>query len=199
MKFKLRQIMKTKNVFYLMLLLLSMSCSPNKQSQELPSIDASKDYPEKEINLTTIANVTYVYLNSKIDDYLFKGSIDYVTQNSIVVIDRVSHSILFFSKDGNPKSRFNRRGQGPEEYSDAASVMYDEANDDVFVSPDFSGHIMVYSSTGEFKRKINLPQMNVNGQMALFGDQSILVYDNTKLWRAIMQNNGSPVKLCFYA
>ena len=69
--------------------------------------------------------------------------------------------------------------------------MYDETNDDVFVSPDFSGHIKVYSSTGEFKRKINLPQMNVNGQMALFGDQSILVYDNTKLWRAIMQNNSA--------
>src|SRR3712207_8353062 len=63
-----------------------------------------------------------------------------------------------------------------------------ETNDDVFVSPDFSDHIMVYSSMGKFKRRINLPQINVNGQMVLFDDQSILVYDNTKLWKTIMQS-----------
>lgn len=104
-----------------------------------------------------IAGVSYLHLNSKTDDYLYKGSIDYVTENNIIVIDRSQNSVLFFSKEGNPKSHFNRRGQGPEEYSDAASLMYDEANDEVFVSPDFSNHIMVYSSLGEFKRKINLP------------------------------------------
>lgn len=71
--------------------------------------------------------------------------------------------------------------------------MYDEANDEVFVSPDFSDHIMVYSSLGEFKRKINLPQTNVNGQMALFDDVSILVYDNTKLWKSIMQSNAPDI------
>ena len=65
--------------------------------------------------------------------------------------------------------------------------MYDEAKDDVFVSPDFSDNIMVYSSSGDYKRKITLPQRNINGQMALFDDQSILVYDNTQLWQAIVQ------------
>jgi len=182
--------MKKGIELYLVLSILVTGCSSYKESQEeLPFIDVSKEYPEKEIDLTDIADVTYVYLNSKSDDYLFKGSIDYVTQNRIVVIDRSSHSLLFFSKDGNPQSRFNRRGQGPEEYTDAASVMYDESRDDVFVSPDFSDHIMVYSSSGEFKRKINLPQININGQMALFDDQSIMVYDNTKLWQTIVQNN----------
>lgn len=182
--------MKKKVVFYLFLLILVVGCSSGKQShKELPFIDVSKEYPEKTIDLTDIADVTYVHLISESDDYLFKGSIDYVTQNRIVVIDRSSHSLLFFSKDGRPISHFNHRGQGPEEYRDAASVMYDEARDDVFVSPDFSDHIMVYSSSGEFKRKITLPQININGQMALFDDQSILVYDNTKLWKTIMQNN----------
>lgn len=182
--------MKRKTALCCILLTLIVACTSRKHSnEELAYIDVSKEYPSKEINLTDIADITYVHLNSKSDDYLFKGGISYVTQNKIVVIDRSSHSILFFSKDGNPISRFNRRGQGPEEYTDAASVMYDESNDDVFVSPDFGDHIMVYSSTGDFKRKISLPQMNINGQMAIFDDQSILVYDNTKLWRAIMQDN----------
>jgi len=133
----IEKIMKKEIALYLVLSFIVTGCSSDKESQEeLPFIDVSKEYPEKEIVLTDIADITYVYLNSSSDDYLFKGTIDYVTQNRIVVIDRSSHSLLFFSKDGNPRSRFNRRGQGPEEYTDAASVMYDEARDDVFVSPD---------------------------------------------------------------
>lgn len=179
-----------RKVFYLALSLVIASCTSNKELQEkLVFIDVTTGYPEKKIELTDIADVSYLHLNSKTDDYLYKGSIDYVTENNILVIDRSQNSVLFFSKEGNPKSHFNRRGQGAEEYSDAASLMYDEANDEVFVSSDFSNHIMVYSSLGEFKRKINLSQVNVNGQMALFDDVSILVYDNTKLWQSIMQSN----------
>ena len=126
--------MRHEMVLYLLLSLSVTGCSSTNQSnKELPFIDVSIEYPEKEINLRDIADVRYVSLNSESDDYLFKGSIDYVTQNRIVVIDRSSHSILFFSKDGDPRSRFNRRGQGPEEYTDAATVMYDEEQDDVYV------------------------------------------------------------------
>lgn len=183
-----------RKVFYLVLSLVIASCTSNKELQEkLAFIDVTKKYPEKNIELTDIADVSYLYLNSKNDDYFYKGSIDYVTENNIIVIDRSQNSVLFFSKEGKPKSHFNRRGQGPEEYRDAYSLMYDEANDEVFVSPDFSDHIMVYSSLGEFKRKINLPQTNVNGQMALFDDVSILVYDNTKLWKSIMQSNAPDI------
>lgn len=186
--------MNMRKVFYLVLSLVIASCTSNKELQEkLAFIDVTKEYPEKKIELTDIADVSYLYLNSKNDDYLYKGSIDYVTENNIIVIDRSQNSVLFFSKEGNPKSHFNRRGQGSEEYRDAYSVMYDEANDEVFVSPDFSDHIMVYSSLGEFKRKINLPQTNVNGQMALFDDVSILMYDNTKLWKSIMQSNAPDI------
>lgn len=186
--------MNMRKVFYLVLSLVIASCTSNKELQEkLAFIDVTKEYPEKKIELTDIADVSYLYLNSKNDDYLYKGSIDYVTENNIIVIDRSQNSVLFFSKEGNPKSHFNRRGQGSEEYRDAYSLMYDEANDEVFVSPDFSDHIMVYSSLGEFKRKINLPQVNVNGQMALFDDVSILVYDNTKLWKSIIQSNAPDI------
>ena len=184
--------MKMKNVLYIALAIMISSCTTGKHKQEeLAFIDVSKEYPEKKISLTDIADISYLHLNSDKDEFLYKGRIDYVTENSIVVIDRSENSVLFFSKDGNPKSHFNRRGQGPEEYRDAASVMFDEKKDEVFVSPDFSDHIMVYSSQGEYRRKINLPQVNVNGQMALFDDESILVYDNTKLWQNIMQSGAS--------
>ena len=178
-----------KNALYLLILsILAISCSSDKQlHKELSYIDVKSDYPEKEINLTDIAEVTYIHLNTKNDDFLYKGNIDYVTRNTIIVVDRSTQSMLFFSKDGNPKSHFNRKGQGPEEYTDAAYVMYDETTDEVFISPDFSDHIKVYSSSGEFKRKLTFPKININGQMVLFDDQSIMVYDNTNLWQNIRE------------
>ena len=172
-----------KSCFLLVFLSIFVTgCSSDKQSHEdLPYIDVREDYPEKEINLTEIADVTYLHLNTENDDFLYRGSIDYVTQNTIVVVDRSSESVLFFSKDGNPKSRFNCRGQGPEDYLRATDVMYDETKDEVYIIPGFSDYINVYSSSGEYKRKLTLPQRNLNNQIVFFDDQSILVYDNSKM------------------
>lgn len=179
------EIMKREIVFYWFVLSIFLTgCSSNQQSdEELPCIDVAKNYPEKEVDLTDIADVSYSYLSTKDEDFLFKGGIDYVTQNTIVIVDRSSNSVLFFSKDGKPESRFNRRGPGPEEYSNANFVMYDEGADEVYIIPDFSDYINVYSSSGEYKRKLTLPQRNIANQMVFFDDQFILVYDNTKLWQ----------------
>jgi hypothetical protein len=178
-----------RNILYFFLILLSVmisACSSDKQPyKDLPYIDVGKSYPEKEIVLTDIADVTYLHLNTINDDFLYKGSIDYVTENTIVVADRSSYSVLFFSKDGNPKSHFNRRGQGPEEYTNVAILIYDEEVDEVYITPFFSEYINVYSSSGEYKRKIALPQRNISYQMVLFDDRSILVYDGNKLWQNI--------------
>ena len=114
-----------KNCFLLVpaTILLITSCSRNNPSKTglpviggLPVVDVSKSYPEKEIVLTDIAEVTYVSLDSKNDDFLYKGSINYITENTFVVQDIVSGSVLFFSKDGAPKSCFNHKGNGPQDY-----------------------------------------------------------------------------------
>ena len=177
--------MKIEIVFYLFFLSIFVSgCSSDKQSREdLPSIDVRQDYPEKEIDLTKIADVTYLHLSTESDDYLYGGSISYVTQNTIVVGS--ANGVLFFSKDGKPKSRFNRRGQGPEEYTRVNQLMYDEATDDVYISQHNRDYINVYSSEGEYKRRLNLAQKNIDNQMVLFDDRSILVYDNSKFWQNI--------------
>lgn len=184
-------MMKKGQVAYLIVLSFFVTdCSSDKQSRiDLPYIDVRKDYHEKEIVLTDIADVTYLHLNTKNEDFLYRGEIDYVTQNTIVVIDRSSESILFFSKDGNPMSRFNRKGQGPEDYSRVYNVMYDEAADDLYVIIELCDYINVYSSSGEYKRKLILPQKNINNEMVFFDDQSILVHDNSKIWQNILMKN----------
>ena len=144
--------------FYLIIIAVFVSsCSSDKQKKDgLAFIDVAKTYPKREIFLTDIAAVEYLYLNSDDDDYLYKGRIHCITENTVVVCDDVSGSILFFSRDGKPKSRFNRKGQGPEDYVYALHVLYDETTDDVFVIR-LNDEIKVYSSAGQYKRKITLP------------------------------------------
>ena len=167
------------------------SCLSDKQEEEgLAYIDVRKNYPEKEILLTDIADVHYLHLNTDDDDYLYDGWILSITENTIVLNASTDYN-LFFSKEGNPKSRFNRRGQGPEEYRNVWQLIYDEKADEVFIvdlGNDFSS-ILVYNSSGMYKRKIPLPQgariFNLNEldeHSLFFSDDAIVVKRNRLLY-----------------
>ena len=56
-----------RKVFYLVLSLVIASCTSNNELQEkLAFIDVTEEYPEKKIELTDIAGVSYLHLNSNI-------------------------------------------------------------------------------------------------------------------------------------
>ena len=154
-------------------------CSSDKRSEDgLPFIDVKRNYPEKEILLTDIADVTYLYLNSDDADYLYSGRNLYITKNTVVVLDNRSGNILFFSKDGVPKSHFNHQGQGPEEYPYASQLIYDENSDEVFiVEGGGTCLVQVYSSMGNYKRKITLPQGVMEDNLIDFDDSSFFFAD----------------------
>ena len=157
----------------------------------------------KIFDILLVLCICYLYLNSDNDDFLYKGSISYITKNTVVVVDQSSSSILFFSKDGTPKSRFNHFGQGPREYGRLPVVVYDETADELFV-PNNKNGILVYSSLGEYKRTIKQPQdMRIN-YMIDFDDRSLLFYDynnNSKRLEALMAKTDLPQEdnvLSFY-
>ena len=173
--------MKIKYLLFLIAIsAFATSCFSDKQAGEsVNCLDFSKNYPEKELYLTDFADVTYLYLNSDDDKYLYSGTIYDITDNTVIIVDYNSGNILFFSKDGFPKSHFNRKGNGPEEYVDISKVIYDEAADDLFVVDRFSKKgIMVYSSAGKYKRTIPVPQGTmIQSQIVSFDDNALLYYD----------------------
>ena len=167
-----------KTLYLIIIISLTAACFSCKRANDLPFIDVRENFAEKEIILTDIADITYSCLDSDDENYLFAGSINCITENTIVIIDNVSSSILFFSKDGKPKSRFNRTGRGPEEYLEARQVVYDEASDDVFVvSFGHNNVLYVYSSMGDYKRKIILPEGTYIQAFCVFDNESLFVYD----------------------
>ena len=188
-------------LFYLTIITVFVAaCSPRQKVEggSLPYIDVKNKYPQKDIYLTDIAEVTYFVACSDDADFLYSGAIKYITENTIVINNKSSQqdgTIFFFSKDGTPKSRFNRSGRGSEEYSpNIRFVIYDEAADDVFLR-DRNSHspIRVYSSTGKYKRAIsNLfqePEIRLDEPVS-FDDQSFVFFDYYKEWRRSMTHRG---------
>lgn len=150
------------------------SCQQEKGG--VPCVDAQKNYPTKEIFLNEIADVTYLHIYSGNNEYLYDGNIVSLTENTIVIAEGGRGNILFFHQDGTPKLRFNRLGNGPGEYRSAHRVLYDEESDEVFVIN--STYIQVYSSSGWYKRTINLPEgTRINNDVVFFDDQYIFFYD----------------------
>jgi hypothetical protein len=182
---------KTKKpVLYIAFLICCMAaCSCRKQETGgLVYIDVARTYPEKEILLNDIADVTFLQIKSDGDEYLFSGRPVALGKNTVVIHDQSSGSLLFFSKDGNPKSRFNRKGNGPEDYINVNQVVYDEEKDEVFVV--YRHIIQVYSSTGEYRRKITLPAGTVVSPIVSFDDNSLFLYDASVQVRTA--ENGKP-------
>jgi len=181
--------MKLKADLYIILIMtFAVACSSDKQSSDgLPFIDVTKDYPEKEFILTDIADVTYLHLDTENEEFIYSespgGSINSFTKNTIVLFEMGSGSVLFFSRDGHPKSRFNRVGQGPEEYLlHATTILYNEEADDVYIAPIISNFIQVYSSEGEYKRRLTLPEGVSASQIFSFDEQSLLVSSHNWLF-----------------
>ncbi len=162
------------------------SCRDAKKG-DLPVIDVRETYTEKEIVLTDIGDVTYLHLESDNDEYLYNGSISAITENTIVVADYATGSILFFSMDGKPKSRFNRLGRGPEEYLQIINVGYDETTDELFVVDNFNS-IQVYSSDGKHKRKLLPPNGVLIAEMTVFDDSSLLFFDAGRSRRRLLED-----------
>ena len=175
---------KTTTYFLILLPVFITGCSSDKHAKdELACIEVSTTYPEKEIILTDIADVAYVHLNTEDDDYLYKDFVRCITENTFIVPDEVSGSILFFSRDGNPKSRFNHYGAGPQEYLAKGrnlKLFYNEFSDDVYVSR--SNIIQVYSSTGEYRKTLKLPQGTQLKCMIDLDDESFFLYDDRISW-----------------
>jgi hypothetical protein len=177
-----KRIMKTSILTFHFALLLALAGCGQPAESPLVTIDVTRNYPEKEIKLSEVADVTYVQLKADNDDYLFMGQPLAITENNIVVYDRSSGSILFFAKDGTPKSRFNHKGNGPGEYTNVDYAVYDEARDELYLTFFLRKKIEVYSATGAHKRTLPVPQGSYVTKIFRFDETSLFLYDYRRVY-----------------
>ncbi len=176
------------SVLTLIVVILLFGCKTEQPVVHDPLIvlDVSQVYPEKEISLADIADITYLQLNDEQEEYQFAGFPLCVTGQSIVVFDSEYGDVLFFSKGGQPKSKFNRQGTRVGQYGHLmpGAACYDEAKDEFFALAD--NRIEVYTSGGVHLRTLSLPAGTALSEMFLLGDDALLLFDNAVEMRHVV-------------
>jgi hypothetical protein len=141
-----------------------------------PEIDISKKYPVKTIAAQDVAKIEYIPLETTNEVLLDRDKrIISISEKRIVAHNFNKGDIFIFGRNGKIISHFNHRGNGGEEYVSIMQVVYDETNDEVFVS-DQRNKILVYSGKGNFLRSFNKPEKT---QLKLFNfdDNTFLACD----------------------
>ena len=193
--------MNLKTSFYLticvIVYLLLVGCTSEKGNvNNLIQLDVHATYPMKEIKLEDIADIEYLQLEVD-EDFLISRGPSIITSDKIIFSPGFTGDFLVFSRDGKPFSKFNRRGNGPEDfiYTTGGSI-YDETSDELFVRT--HNKMMVYSSSGEFRRVVPLPEGATTFQIVNYDSETLLLYDDQDMYPApfsfISKEDGSVVE-----
>ena len=173
-----------KLFFSLITLFLLAACGTREKEISGPVLfDATRDYPEKQLLLDEVADITYVPLSSETDSALFRGTLVHVSERTVTIHDFPRGIFYLFDRSGRYLSSFNHKGQGPEDYNFLITAFVDEASGELFAIE--KNRIQVYGKQGDYRRTLRLPDGAWVLEAADGGDGSILLVDNQERTAAI--------------
>lgn len=145
------------------------------QKTDIPTIDLTKTYPKKTLQIEDIADVEYIPLETKDDVLVSRFQRAVVLDKQIILQNHMQGDVFVFDRKGKFQSSFNHKGNGPGEYMQILSFSADADAKEIFIQDHpAQKRIQVYSFEGKFKR--SLP---INKQLTLGG---IYNYDDTYLF-----------------
>jgi hypothetical protein len=154
-------------------------CTLEQHETDIIPFDVSVSYPEKEITLEEVADIEYLQLALD-DNFLFRTAPDAVTKDKIIFGLFREGDVLVFSRNGKPLSKFNHKGDGPENYVSIRRVLYDETPGEFFVCS--RNKIAVYDTSGTFRRTIPLPEGASIVDITNFDSGTLLIYDDSDVY-----------------
>jgi hypothetical protein len=165
------QQIPTKCVILLFVILFSFSCSKNKNSGELKTINIL-EAEKSELKISEIAeSIEYLPLAS---DSVLAPLSQVVYANECYYVKDHKSKFLRFDKNGSLKNQIGRRGNGPGEYRYASNfVVHPDRN--IYISGGKEGKIMVFSPEGKFLRTFDFSQKYVSS-FEIFNDKFLLFY-----------------------
>ena len=140
----------------LLLAMLTTACGGgNKEASALPQIDVHTNYPEKEICLQDVAEVSYVPLETT-DEFLLTdvASMEMVSSEGIICVS--DQKVLLFHPDGKVKFLLDKKGEGPGEYRYVHYATADWERKEIYIHDRHQQAMMVYSMDGKFKHSFDI-------------------------------------------
>lgn len=207
--------MKKFDIILVIFLIITTGCggnrkpnSPNNDSSTVDTldtfitVDVSKKYPMKELILQDIMDVEYIPLESK-DEFLCQGVVQAIGKEIILIKNIINDGDIFiFNRNGKGLRKFNRKGQGSEEYIFNLSVFLDENKGEIYVD-EVIRNVLVYDLYGNFLRSIhrnkvkwiNASNYNSDYLIARESPSTQIEKDtDNQLFVLISKQNGSIVK-----
>jgi len=166
------------------LLLVIVGCKGSEQSNDdFITVDVTKSYKSKiELILQDFMDVEYIQLETN-DEFVNQGFVWTIGKNHILVTNRnvfVSGDIFVYDRTGKALQKFNRKGQGKEEYLLCFGLMLDEENNEIYVHSLPEKKIQVYDLFGNYKRSLQYKENN-NGmsfsEIFIYDKDNLICYD----------------------
>lgn len=173
--------MKKVTVTWMVVCLLAMGMSGCREAVDadaLITIDTKADYPEKELLLQDFMEAEYVPLETT-DEFVTQGYVMAVGNRYIVTKNRREDGDIFVfdRRTGKGLHKWNRRGQGGEEYTFLNGAVLDEAREELYLNCAQIRKIQVYDLAGNFKRSLHFPDSCEFMDVYDFDDGHLIAYD----------------------
>ncbi len=169
----------TSKIGFLLVALYIIGCSPktSKNQAAITEVDITKEYAEKELLLQDIVDVEYVPLETT-DEFITHGAVKAVGPSIIITGNRTNLGDLFLfdRHTGKGIRKINRMGQSGEEYTQASSILLDEAKGELFINDNPKQKILVYDLEGNFRRSFPTIDSCYYNDWQNYDDTRLLVY-----------------------
>lgn len=171
--------MKKATTILATLLLVMAGCGSDQQpANDLITVDATKDYPKKELILQDFMDVEYIPLETS-DEFITQGDVMAIGNTYIVVKNYTNDgNIYFFDRQtGKGIRKINKKGQGAEEYAFINGIVLDEDREEMFVNSSSMKKIFVYDLSGNFKRSFNHTEGAEYLDLFNYDEDNLIRYD----------------------
>ncbi len=150
---------------------LSVACGSQVDGGDIPVLDVTKSYPDKNLILQDVAEVEYIPLETRegflLDEW---ATIQYMDDRIMVTNNNKGDIIIFDRNTGKGLRSFNRHGRGPGEYPfpHIGNIAVDSDAGEMFVTLNSHGSgtaylIYVYDMEGKPLRTIEFDRYRFPG------------------------------------
>lgn len=139
---------------YALCLATLVGCTFNPPSNNtLGVIDLSGNYPTRKVDLNEIADLEYVPLETTDNSILSSMCTTFfISDDYIITCDIYTGDVFFFNRSGKFLHKFNRRGNGPEEYTSLNFEAVDFETKEFLIHDWPRKRVAIYSFEGAYKR-----------------------------------------------
>jgi len=154
-----------RKIFILFITIALFSCHQNDRGNSgIIFIDANMKYPELELKLSDIADISYIPLqsNDNIFGYLSANRALFVYGDKIFIGDMTlsDPKLLVYDHTGTHLKTFGSYGRGPGEYISLRRFVVDTLTNEVTIYDFSQRKIIVYSIEGKFKREKSIGEIS---------------------------------------